>query len=293
MSTSFSHVYVQNVHVPLHLREWLAFFRQYYIFPKQISVFIFCIYFYGYRSPNYEVEVVITVKDTEVIKKAKCVKLFFFLSCFHTFPANLCSDCEQNQMCKELKCITYKQNYLKLKHNQCLVTRLANISKTFKLWCHSCINNTRCYLVFWVLMQRKLLPSYLYYVWSTGRSGLLGDIHHWTNLPNQTSFFLPDSPPSSNSHQTSTVPFPCFFWNCWLASSSLWSDTFSGTVGLFLSAGMFAKDTHVHHRTHKQHQQNKSSFRWQHKQSLLSFVGLLGVLRVELRLDNSQTSQMD
>lgn len=63
---------------------------------------------------------------------------------------------------------------------------------------------------------------------------------------------LPDSPPSSNSHQTSTVPFPCFLRNCWLASSSLWSDTFSGTVGLFLSAGMVATHTNT---------QKTSSFR--------------------------------
>ena len=31
------------------------------------------------------------------------------------------------------------------------------------------------------------------------------------------------SPPSSNSHQTSMVPLPCFFLNCWLVSSSRWS----------------------------------------------------------------------
>ncbi len=31
------------------------------------------------------------------------------------------------------------------------------------------------------------------------------------------------------------VPFPCFCWNCWLASRSRWSATFRGTVGLLFS----------------------------------------------------------
>lgn len=42
-------------------------------------------------------------------------------------------------------------------------------------------------------------------------------------------------PPSSNSHQTSILLLPCFFWNWVLASRSLWSATFKGEEGLFES----------------------------------------------------------
>lgn len=56
----------------------------------------------------------------------------------------------------------------------------------------------------------------------------------WCIIIVSLQMFL-NSPPSSKSHHTSTVPFPCFCWNCWLASNSRWSATFRGSVGLFLS----------------------------------------------------------
>lgn len=37
-------------------------------------------------------------------------------------------------------------------------------------------------------------------------------------------------PPSSNSHQTSMVPFPCFFLNIWLLSSRRWSVRLRGLL---------------------------------------------------------------
>lgn len=59
------------------------------------------------------------------------------------------------------------------------------------------------------------------------------------------------SPPSSKSHHTSTVPLPCFFWNCWLASNSCWSATFRGTVGLLLSGSAHKHSHKPRRRTHK------------------------------------------
>lgn len=52
-------------------------------------------------------------------------------------------------------------------------------------------------------------------------------------------------PPSSKSHQTSIVFFPCFFWNCVLASRSFWSATFKGATGSLDSKGVSKKLRHI------------------------------------------------
>lgn len=79
----------------------------------------------------------------------------------------------------------------------------------------------------------KVRPDKRQQRWQLQPSACLSPVHHPSTW--QDRAVASPSPPSSNSHHTSTVPFPCLFWNCWLASSSLWSDTFRGTVGLFLS----------------------------------------------------------
>lgn len=70
--------------------------------------------------------------------------------------------------------------------------------------------------------------------WSAGREWAESDLQSQTGLISSwqdlTLMLMPslrvfheDQPPSSNNHQTSMVPLPCFFLNCWLLSSRRWS----------------------------------------------------------------------